>query len=325
MDFSYKQTWGIYVGSSLPSCACGTPNAVISNISAFWKFYINSNPGTSALFWFSVLVSLWSHSAVLPDQMSILNDTWRFPRCLCYSFPCFFSCWELSSNQTWLLIQENVRQLNYTTCNIRVAFSNGCTTAFGFFIPHPEENSLFCEESPSFSLLYSNRHVWKAVLLWEWWDITSTGFLSSQNCLVSPLAFRAWNQDRPVKTATAGFCLCGGNTPLRISSTTWIPQNLILIWPILPLNYSPPPREVNGGPPWLQVSCSMLRMLSSHHCRAGQKHNLPIESPPWYHQSKGTTTLKSILNEPNFLWDVNVPHWFQVNQNRCFRNASNRM
>lgn len=85
--------------------------------------------------------------------MSILNDTWRFPRCLCCSFPCFFSSWELSSNQRWLLIQEcrNVRQLNYTTCNTGVAFSNGCTIAFGFF-PLSRRKLPFLWRKPIFQL-----------------------------------------------------------------------------------------------------------------------------------------------------------------------------
>lgn len=100
----------------------------------------------------------------------------------------------------------------------------------------------------------------------EWRDLASIGFHFSQNCLVSPLAFGAWNQDKLVETAPAGFSLCRGNqtrgnTPLRIPFRIWIPEGLILIWPIPPLSCSPPPREAGRGMPGLQVSYSMLRVL----------------------------------------------------------------
>lgn len=115
----------------------------------------------------------------------------------------------------------------------------------------------------------------------DWWDISSIDFHFSHNFLVSPLAFSAWNQDKLVKTAAVVFCLfrgnrTRGNTPLRIPSRIWIPQDLILIWPIPPLNQCPPPREINWSTPWLQVSCSMLRVLSFHHHWAWQKDNIHI-------------------------------------------------
>lgn len=172
--------------------------------------------------------------------MSILNDTWKFPRCLCCSFPFFFSSWELSSNQRWLWIQEqwNVRQLNYNTCNTGVAFPNGCTTAFGFFSlsrGDKESPSAFPVEKAHLSACCTSTDACGKVFYsgndsypQEWWDIASIGFNFSQNCLVPPLAFSAWNQDKLVKIAPAVFCLCRGNqtrgnTLLRIPSGIWIP------------------------------------------------------------------------------------------------------
>lgn len=157
-----------------------------------------------------------------------------------------------------------MRQLNYTTCNTGVAFSNGFTTGFGFsfllqkkitFSVEKAHLSACCTPTDTFGKLFYSGN--------DSYSQGGGGLLqfvsySSRSCLVSPLSLSAWNQEDQRVKVPAVFCLVretrkGETTPLRIPFRIWIPQDLTFIWPITPLNYYPPPREVNQGIAWLGV------------------------------------------------------------------------
>lgn len=181
-----------------------------------------------------------------------------------------------SINQRSLPVEEYwiVRQLNYNTWSREVAFSNG----FGFFFFFPRRKLPFLWESPSFSLLRPSRHIWKTLLLWEWflptrwWQLTSGGFLFFSElssvtpflpCL-EPRRSACWK----VLSVLVREARRGETTSLGVPFRKWIPQDLILLWPISPLNCYPPPRGVNRG-----VSDSLPRALCIHRCQALPKHN----------------------------------------------------
>lgn len=143
------------------------------------------------------------------------------------------------------------------------------------FFSSPEENYLFCGESPSFSWRHCNRHVWKVLSLQEWflptmwWQFASVSFLFFSELSGVTLSFSAETQISLWRFLLFSVFVRetrkGETTLLRIPFRIQIPQDLTLVWPISPLNYYPPPREVNQGISWLSVSYSVLRALGFHH------------------------------------------------------------
>lgn len=146
MDSIHKQTWGIFFGSSLTSCACSTPNCVISDISvpSFWRFSTDSNPGTSVLFWFycfSVPVFLLGRFA-WPG----VHAEWllKIPRMPVLFFSLFLFHWTRGDCR----YRSTGMWGNWITAPVILEwlFQMGVLLTLALF-PYLEENYLFCGES----------------------------------------------------------------------------------------------------------------------------------------------------------------------------------